>query len=93
MLLSLGELTMDKAASPAGKKQTATSGCKKTATPTQDDEANPINIVNNPVNKNTTRKICFGPIRSVAHPPISVIAIPAILDSAINVLAQFRSMP
>ena len=93
MLLSLGELTMDKAASPAGKKQTATSGCKKTATPTQDDEANPINIVINPVNKNTTRKICFGAMRSVAHPPISVIAIPAILDSAINVLAQFRSMP
>ena len=52
MLLSLGELTMDNAASPAGKKQTATSGCKKTATPTQDDEAIPINIVINPANKN-----------------------------------------
>ena len=70
--LSLGELTMDNAARPAGKKQTATSGCRKTATLIQDDEAKPINIVINPVNKNTTLKICFGPIRSVAHPPVSL---------------------
>ena len=93
MFLSLGELTMDNAARPAGKKQTATNGCRKTATLIQDELAKPINIVINPVIKNTILKICFGPIRSVAQPPNNVVATAAILDSAISVLAQLRSMP
>ena len=61
MFRSLGKLTMDKAARPAGKKQTATRGCRKTARLIQEDDAKPINTVIEPVNKNTTLKTCFGP--------------------------------
>ncbi|MGD9301800.1 MAG: hypothetical protein PVI13_09495 [Desulfobacterales bacterium] len=38
IFLCLDELTIDSAARPAGKKQTAIMGCKKTAAVTQDVE-------------------------------------------------------
>jgi hypothetical protein len=93
IFLSLAELTMDSAAIPAGKKQTAMTGCKKTAAVTQAVDDRPIKTVINPVNINPILKTPLGPKRSVAHPPASVTPILATLDNAIRVLAQLRSMP
>ena len=93
IFLSLDELTKDRAARPAGKKDTAMIGCKKTAAVTHDVDAKPIKIVINPVRINTILKTLLGPKRSVAHPPARVTPMPATLDNAIRVLAQFRSIP
>ena len=84
IFLSLDELTIDSAARPAGKKQTAVIGCKKTAAVTHDVEAKPIKIVITPVSINPIRKTLFGPKRSVAHPPARVTPMPATLDNAIR---------
>jgi len=61
MFLSPAELVMDNTASPAGKKQTAATGCINIAATTHVDADKPMHIVMNPENRNTTLRTFFGP--------------------------------
>jgi hypothetical protein len=85
----LGGPIQERAAKPAGKKQTANIGCKKTIITSQEPFANPRRTVMLPVRRNTAAMILFAPKRSVAHPAINAIANPEMRDMATKMLAEY----
>ena len=92
MCLTSEDVICDKAANPAGKKQTAVSGCKNTMTAIHEREALPRSMVSAPVTKKTIIMVRRGPKRSENHPPTKAMATLDNLDKEIRVLAQVRSM-
>ena len=92
MLLNFGGTMKDRAAKAAGKKQTATRGCKKTIMEIEEVGEMPKRMVMQPVIKNTIFRIRCGPKRSAAQPPANDITKPESRDSAIRLLARFRSI-
>ena len=86
---ALEDPIQERAAKPAGKKQTANIGCKNTMITSQEPFASPRSKVVVPVRRNTAAMILFAPKRSVAQPAIIAIIGPEMRDMATNMLAEY----
>ena len=87
MLLAPAGPIRESAAKPAGKKHTASIGCRKIAPRIHLSDAAPMAMVVIPLNRKTIIKVLRGPNRSEAHPPASAVNRLKILEKDSRVFA------
>ncbi len=91
--LRSAETSEDRAEKAAGKKQTATTGCRNTHAYSSLPDASPITTTRMPLIHRTPPMVLTAPARSASQPPVRAAARVAILENPVTEFAATSLIP